>query len=157
METLEFPFHKGARTALYVAAALCIVLVCAAPIGAYFIFRVSRGKVSVDGAKLRAEGLLTDEIQFSEVERLGLLKIPLVARGIGGALARMKLNNMDHGVNLVAKLRSGKNVKLLLNQYERHEQIIERVKQACPGVPLEEIPMGLLTWKWPEPSARIAG
>src|SRR5258706_12848804 len=118
METAEFPFHKGARMSLYVAAALCIVLVCAAPIGAYFIWRVSKGKVSVDGTRVRAEGLLTDEIVFADVERLGILKIPLGARGIGGALARMKLNNMDYGVNLVAKLRTGKNVKFLLNQYE---------------------------------------
>jgi hypothetical protein len=155
METVDFPFHKGARTSLYVAAGLCILLVCAAPIGLYFIWRVRKGKVSIDGTRIRAEGLMTDEIQFSDVERLGILKIPLVARGIGGALARMKLNNMDHGVNLVAKLRSGKNVKFLLNQYENHEQIIERVKHACPTVPVEEIPMGMLTWKWPEPAPRL--
>ncbi len=65
----------------------------------------------------------------------------------------MKLDNMDYGVNLVAKLKSGKNVKFLLNQYENHGLIIERVKQALPSVPLEEIPMGMLTWKWPERAA----
>ena len=157
METLEYPFHKGARTSLYVAAGLCILLVCAAPIGLYFIWRVSKGKVTIDGTKIRAEGLLTDEILFADVERLGILRVPMVAGGIGGALARMKLNNMDTGVNLVAKLRNGKNVKFLLNQYENHEQIIEKVKQRCPSVQLEEIPMGMLTWKWPEQNQRLVG
>ncbi|MBL8952972.1 MAG: hypothetical protein JNK82_19500 [Myxococcaceae bacterium] len=153
MEATEYPFHKGARTSLYVAAGLCILLVCAAPIGAYFIWRVMKGKVIIDSQKIRAEGMLTDEIVFSDVERVGLLRIPMVAGGIGGMLARMKLNNMDHGINLVARLNNGKDVKFLLNQYENHEQIIERVKQALPTKQLEEIPMGMLTWKWPERAA----
>ncbi|MBK7857234.1 MAG: hypothetical protein IPJ65_01165 [Archangiaceae bacterium] len=152
METIEYPFHKGARTSLYVVAALCIILVCAAPIGLFFIWRVSKGKVSIDSTRIRADGLMSDEIAFADVERLGILKIPLGGAGLGRALARLKLDNMDHGVNLVARLKSGKNVKFLLNQYERHGEIIEKVKQACPSVPMEEIPMGLLTWKWPEPA-----
>lgn len=153
METLEYPFHKGARTSLYVAAALCILLVCAAPIGFYFIWRIGKGKVTIDGQKIRADGLMSDEIQWSEVDRLGLLHIPMVARGVGGMLARMKLNNMDTGINLVARLKSGKDVKFLLNQYENHDQIIEKVKQACPSVPMETIPMGVFSWKWPEKAA----
>jgi hypothetical protein len=153
MEPAEFPFHKGARTSLYVAAALCILLVCAAPIGAYFIWRIGRAKVTIDGVRIRADGLLSDEIVFADVARLGIVNIPMVARGIGGMLARMKLNNMDYGVNLVAKLHSGKNVKFLLNQYENHEQIIERVQQACPSIRIEQIPMGVFTWKWPEVTA----
>jgi hypothetical protein len=153
METAEFPFHKGARTALYVAGGLCIILICAAPIGLYFIWRTMKGKVIIDRERIRAEGLMTDEIVFADVERLGLLNVPMVARGIGGMLARMKLDNMDYGVNLVAKLKSGKNVKFVLNQYEKHGEIIERVKQACPNVPMETIAMGLLTWKWPERAA----
>jgi hypothetical protein len=152
METAEYRFHRGARTSLYIAAALCIVLVCAAPIGLYFIWRVSRGKVFVDAQRIRAEGLLTDEIQFAEVERLGILKIPLGGAGVGRLLARLKLDNMDYGVNLVARLKSGKDVKFLLNQYENHAQILEQVQKACPQLPLEDIPMGMLTWKWPERS-----
>ena len=153
METVEYPFHKGARTSLYIAAALCIILVCAAPIGLYFIYRVSKGKVTIDAQKLRAEGLMTDEIVFAEVDRLGVVNIPNVARGIGGMLARMKLDNMDYGVNLVAKLKSGKDVKFLVNQYENHQAIVEKVKQALPNVPMETIPMGIFTWKWPERAA----
>lgn len=150
METAEYPFHKGARTSLYIAAALCILLVCAAPIGFYFIYRVQKGKVSIDAQKIRAEGLMTDEIVFADVERIGILNIPNVARGIGGLLARMKLDNMDYGVNLVARLKNGKDVKFLLNQYENHKAIVEKVKQAVPSLPMEEIPMGVFSWKWPE-------
>ena len=149
-DVAEYPFHKGARTSLDIAAGLCILLVCAAPIGAYFIWRVMKGRVVIDAEKIRAEGMMTDEIVFAEVERIGIVKIPMVAGGIGGYLARMKLDHMDYGVNLVAKLNNGKNVKFLLNQYENHGQIIERVKQALPTKQLEDIPMGLLTWKWPE-------
>ena len=153
METVEFPFHKGARTSLYIAAALCILIVCAAPIGAYFIWRVMKGKITIDSQKIRAEGLMTDEIVWAEVERIGLLNIPLGGAGIGRMLARMKLDNMDYGVNLVAKLKNGKDVKFLLNQYENHGQIIDKVKQATPNLTMEEIPMGLLSWKWPERAA----
>jgi hypothetical protein len=149
METVEYPFHKGARTSLYIAAALCIILVCAAPIGLYFIYRVSKGKVTIDSQKLRAEGLMTDEIVFADVDRLGVVNIPMVARGIGGMLARMKLDNMDYGVNLVARLKNGKDVKFLVNQYENHQAIIDKVKQALPNVPIETIPMGIFSWKWP--------
>jgi hypothetical protein len=152
-DVAEFPFHKGARTSLYIAGALLILIICAAPIGAYFIWRTVKGKISVDARRIRAQGLLTDEIVFSEVDRLGLLEIPLGGAGIGRMLARMKLDNMDYGVNLVAKLKNGKNVKFLLNQYENHQAIIEKVKQACPQVPMETIPMGILTWKWPERAA----
>lgn len=150
METIEFPFHKGARTSLYIAAALCILIVCAAPIGAYFIWRTMKGKVSIDSQKIRAEGLMTDEIVFADVERLGILNIPLGGAGFARMLARAKLDNMDYGVNLVAKLKNGKDVKFLLNQYENHGQIIDKVKAACPNIPMEEVPMGILSWKWPE-------
>jgi hypothetical protein len=146
----QYPFHKGARTALYVAGALLILLLCTFPIGAFIIWRVGKARVTVSGTGLRAEGILTDELQFADVERIGILKVPLVARGIGGSLARMKLNNMDEGVNLVARLRGGKTVKFLLNQYERHEEIIEKVRAALPGLELEQVTMGALTWKWPE-------
>lgn len=153
METLEYPFHKGARTSLYIAAALCILIVCAAPIGAYFIWRVMKGKITIDSQKIRAEGLMTDEFAWADVDRMGLLNIPMVARGIGGLLARMKLDNMDYGVNLVARLKNGKDVKFLLNQYERHQEIVEKVKLALPNVPMETIPMGIFSWKWPEKTA----
>lgn len=150
MDAIEYPFHKGARTSLYIAAGLCILLVCAAPIGAYFIWRVLKGKVTLDGQKLRAEGLMTDEFAWADVDRIGLLNIPMAARGLGGVLARMKLDNMDYGVNLVARLKNGKDVKFLVNQYERHPEIVEKVKQHLKHLPMETIPMGLLTWKWPE-------
>lgn len=150
LDDTEFPMHKGAKTSLYIAGALCILLVCAAPIGLYFIWRTSKGRVLLNRTRIRAEGLMNDEIVFADVERIGLLNIPMVARGIGGMLARIKLDNMDYGVNLVARLKNGKDVKFVLNQYQDHGRIIDRVKEALPALKMEEIPMGVFTWKWPE-------
>ena len=77
-----------------------------------------------------------------------MLRIPIVARGIGGALARMMVGG-DYGINLVVRTKAGKDVKLIASQYERHDEIIQKVAQAC-GKDLEQMPMGMFTWSWPQ-------
>ena len=151
-DVLEFPFHKAAKGSLYVAAFLCIILIIAAPLGIYFIYRIGKAKVSISPTGVRAEGLLTDSFEFADVARLGLLKVPIVARGAGAALARAKLGGLDYGLNLVVKTKAGKQIKFITNQYERHEELIAKVKQSVP-VPCEEIQMGLFGMKWPEKTA----
>ncbi len=151
-DVVEFPFHKAAKGSLYVAAVLCILLVIAAPLGIYFLFRIGKAKVSISPTGLKAEGLLTDSFEFADVARLGLLKIPVVARGAGAALARAKLGGLDYGLNLVVKTRAGKQIKFITNQYERHDEMIAKVKQAVP-VPCDEITMGMFGLKWPEKAA----
>lgn len=149
MNELEFPVHKPGRTSLTVAAVLLMILCVTIPVGIYFLVRLRSMRVIVRPGGLEARGLVTDEVDFDQVERFGVLRIAVVARGIGGYLAKMKLNHMDEGVNLVFKLKNGKTVKFLANQYERHDELIEQVSRAV-RVPREEISMGLLTWKWPE-------
>ena len=149
MDTIEYQMHKGARTALYVAAALIALFCITVPIAAYLIWRISKARVVLSPSSVVAYGMTTDEIVFSEVERIGVLRVPVVARGVGGVLARMKLGNMDVGLNLVAKLTNGKTVKFIVNQYERHEDLLSRVGQSVQK-PMEQMQMGLFTWKWPE-------
>ena len=149
MDAVEYPMHKGARTSLYVVAGLLVLLCFTIPFAVYVFLRVRSAKVRVTASGLEARGLLTTTVAFDEVERAGVLRIPLVARGVGGALARMKLDNMDEGVNLVFRLRGNKDVKVLANQFENHRELIERVRGSV-RVPLEEIKMGVFGWKWPE-------
>ncbi|MBL8920494.1 MAG: hypothetical protein JNJ54_16640 [Myxococcaceae bacterium] len=145
----EFRMHKGARTALNISAALLLLLCITIPVAAWFFYRVTRAKVTVRPDGLTAEGLLTDSVQFDDVERFGVLRIPLAARGIGAVLANMKLDNMGEGVNLVFRLKNGKDVKFIANQYERHAELIELVSKSVRA-PRENLTMGVLSWKWPE-------
>ena len=145
----EFRMHKGARTALIITGVLLCVLCVTIPFAVWIFYRVSRAKVTVRPDGLDAQGLMTDSVQFDDVERFGVLRIPLAARGLGAVLANMKLDNMGEGVNLVFRLKDGKDVKFIANQYERHAELIELVSKSV-RVPRETITMGLLSWKWPE-------
>ena len=149
----EYPFHKGARGALYFAAVLCIFLIVTIPFAAWCFYRIGKAKVTITRTGVRAQGLImTDAFDFADVARIGTLKIPLAARGIGGAVANAKLKGLGYGLNLVVKTKAGKEVKFITNQYENHEELIERISKAVP-VPLEEVQMGILSHKWPERAA----
>lgn len=149
MNELEFPLHKPARTSLTVVAVLLMLLCVTFPAAIYLLVRLSQMKVKLTATGLEALGFLTDTVQFDQVERFGVLHVPVVAGGLGGYLARMKLNHMSEGLNLVFLLKNGKTVKFIANQYERHDELINKVA-ASVRVPREEIQMGLFNWKWPE-------
>ena len=144
----EYPMHKSAKTALRITGALLFLPVMTAPIGAYFLYRVGRAKVTITPTGVKADGLTSTKFEFADVARFGLLKIPLAGKGVAGALAQSKLGGLDYGLNVVVQTRSGKNIKFVTNQYERHEDMIAQITQAIP-VPREELTMGALTWKWP--------
>ncbi len=152
MEAIDFPMHKGARTSLIVVGVLLCLLCFTIPFGIYIFIRIGSCRVRLTSSGLEARGLVTDLVNFDDVERVGVLRVPVVARGIGGMLARMKLDNMNEGVNLVFRLRNGKDVKFAANQYERHQEMLEKVA-ASVRKPMETITMGLLSWKWPERTA----
>lgn len=146
----SYPFHKGAKTALYIAAFLCILLIVSIPLAAWLFYRVSVARVYITRTGVKAEGLImSDVFDFANVDRIGLLQIPLAARGLGAVIADMKLKNMGYGLNLVVKTKAGKEVKFITNQYENHEELIEKVKAAV-GKPMETVTMGVFSAKWPE-------
>ena len=149
-DVAEFPFHKGAKGSLYLAAVLLSLLVVTIPLAIYFFFRIGKAKVAVSKTGVRAEGLmLTNDFEFADVARLGLLKVPFAVRGVGGVVARLKHGGLDYGLNVVVQTRSGYTVKFISNQYVRHEELIEKVKQSV-SVPCETVQMGLFSMKWPE-------
>lgn len=149
MATVEFPMHSRARTALNITGGLLVLLCVTIPFAIWVFYRVTKAKVTVTPEGLEATGLMTDTLRFDDVERFGVLRIPLAARGLGAVLANMKLDNMGEGVNLVFRLKNGKDVKFISNQYERHAELIELVTKSV-RVPREDLKMGLLSWKWPE-------
>ena len=145
----EYPMHKAAKTSLRIAGVLMCLPVMTAPIGIYFLFRVGKAKVTITPTGVKAAGLTSTGFEFADVARFGLLKIAVAGnKGVAGALAQSKLGGLDHGLNVVVQTRSGKNIKFVTNQYERHEDMIARITQAIP-VPREELEMGALSWKWP--------
>ena len=150
----EFPLHKGARGSFYFLAALLVLLFITIPFSIILIFRVSKAKVIVSrtGVKAISPLFTTDAFEFSDVARFGLLKVPLGGAGIGRAVANIKLGGLGYGLNIVVQTRAGKTIKFISNQYERHEELIAKLKQAIP-LPCEDITMGLLSMKWPERAA----
>ncbi|MCC6805958.1 MAG: hypothetical protein IT381_00930 [Deltaproteobacteria bacterium] len=146
METVEFRMHKGARVALYIAGALCFILVVAAPIGLWMILRAAGGKVIVSPTEVKAKGLLTTTINLHDVKRIGICLVPIAAKGIGGALAKMKVGG-DHGVNVCVMNGAGKTQKFIVSMYEDQEKIKAAITKIV-NKPYEDIPMGLLGIKW---------
>ncbi len=146
---MDFKMHKGARTALNISGGLLLLLCVTIPVAAWIFWRVSRAKVSLTSSSVIAEGLLTDTVNFDDVERFGVLRVPLMARGLGAVLANMKLDNMGEGVNVVFKLKNGNDVKFIANQYERHAELIDELARRV-RVPKETLSMGLVSHKWPE-------
>ncbi len=146
----EYPLHKNGRTSFIVVSVLLCILCVTVPVALWVLSRLGKMKVALRSDGLEAIGaFLTDEVSWDDVERFGILRIAVVAGGLGGYFARMKLNHMNEGVNVVFRLKSGKDVKFVANQYEDWEKLIEDIAGRVRA-PREEIPMGLLTWKWPE-------
>lgn len=148
-QPVEFPLHKPGRTSMVILAVLLMLLCVTVPFGLYLLVRMGSMRVRLSASSLEARGITTDVVEFDQVERFGVLRVPLVARGLGAVVARMKLDNMSEGVNLVFLLKSGKTVKFIANQFERHQDLVEQVTRLV-RVPREELTMGLMGPKWPE-------
>ena len=146
MET-EYPFHKGARVALYIVVALCVMLVFAIPFAIWIAIRTAGGKVVLSPSGVVAKGLLTTEFSYADVARLGRCKAPVLAKGIGGALAKQRVGG-DNAIHVVVKLRDGKTRKFIASSYEKYEEIMSKIQQAV-GRPYEELSMGAFGMKWP--------
>jgi hypothetical protein len=143
-----YPLHKGAKTALIVVCVLLVVLCVTIPLAAYFFYRVQTA-----GARLRRTGLTirslgTFEVEFGDIERLGVLTVPVVASGVGGALAKARVGG-EVATNLVVRTRAGKDKRVIISQFDKWDELLAEVKKSVQ-VPCEDIKMGLVTWKWPE-------
>ena len=146
MET-EYRLHGGARAALYIVSALCFILVVAIPIAIWVAIRTAGGKIVLSPNGVVAKGLLTTEFSYADVERLGTCKVPILAKGIGGALAKQRVGG-DNAINVVVKLKNNKTRKIIASSYEKYEEIMATISQRI-GKPYEQLTMGAFGMKWP--------
>jgi len=146
MET-EYRFHQGARIALYIVVGLCTFLVFAIPFAIWIAIRTAGGKVVLSPSGVVAKGLLTTEFSYADVARLGRCKAPVLAKGVGGALARQRVGG-DNAIHVVVKLKDGKTRKFIASSYEKYEEIMAKISQGV-GKPYEQLTMGAFGMKWP--------
>jgi hypothetical protein len=146
----DYPFHKGARSAYNVTGVLCCLLVVGIPLGIWIFMRAAAARVTLTGTGLEAKGVFsTRKIEFADIDRLGMLKVPITAPGIGGALARQKVGGGD-GIHLVARTKDGTNWNFLASMYEGMDDIFNAVSSAT-GKPVEPVTAGLMgvsSTKW---------
>jgi hypothetical protein len=148
---IVYPFHSGARSAHYVVGVLLCLLIITIPIGIWIMIAASRARVEVRQDAVVARFLTTVRIPFAEVSRLGYLNVQIIARGIGGVLARKKVGG-DVAVNLCVIDTRGKQRKFMVSMYENYQDVLQRVSWATQK-PLEPLTVGLLAPKWPEAPA----
>src|SRR5262249_13120695 len=96
MEPIVYPLHKGAVSALTAAGVLLILLIVTAPFGIWIIYRARNGSVVLGETSIVARAIGTVRIDLTQVDRIGIAKIPVVrgggvGGGIGAALARKKV------------------------------------------------------------------
>jgi len=147
----EFKLHKGARMALNVAGVLCILLIIAAPFGIWILVRVAGGKLQLSQNGVVGKALTTVSFDYKDVDRIGICMVPIIARGIGGALAKAKVGG-DYGTNVCVMLKTGKKKMITVSMYEDHKGAMEAISQAV-GKPYEELKMGAFGVKWPDRAA----
>lgn len=150
-----YPFHSGARTAYIITAVLCLFLFVTIPLSIWIFIRLGACKVTVTSTGVNAKGIFSNiDIPFAEVQRLGYLQVPVIARGIGGVIARKKVGG-DNATHLCVMDSKGKTRKFMASMYENHHDMFNRVSWATQR-PVEQLEVGLVSPKWPPAQAPMA-
>ncbi len=144
---MTFPLHGGARGAYMVLGVLLCLLIVGIPFAIWAFIARSRGRVDVRGMEVVSVGFFTRRLDLSRARRLGVLHVPVYARGIGGAIARRKVGG-DQAVHLCTMDEQGRKANMLVSMYERFPEIIQ-YGQRVTGLPLEDVQVGALGPKWP--------
>jgi hypothetical protein len=139
--------HRGARFAYTIVGILLVILVITIPFAIWVFIGSARARIELTGSELIARGFYTKRWSLPSLRRLGVLSVPIVARGIGAALARKKCGG-DAGIHLCAIDDRGRKLKIMVSMFERYPEIINRVS-ATVRLPLEEVKMGAFGPKWP--------
>jgi hypothetical protein len=145
--SLIFPMHAGAHTAFNVVGVLLILLFVTIPVAIWVFIRSARGRIEISGSEVILRSLFTRRWTLANIRRLGVLAVPIYARGIGGALARKKVGGKD-AIHLCAIDDRGRKSTLLVSMFERYPEIIDHVA-AVTRLPVEEVKVGALGPKWP--------
>ena len=152
METLEYRLHKGARVALNTVGVLCVLLVIAIPVAIWVFVRVAGGKVVLSAQGVLAKGLGTTQFAYSEVARLGVCRVPINAKGIGGILAKKRVGG-DEAIRVVIIDTRGRKKGFIVSSYDKWEEILMKISERV-GKPYEKLEIGAFGVKWPETSAQ---
>ncbi len=151
METLEYPFQKGARTALKITGILCCLLIIGIPIGIWIIIRAGGGKVILSGQGVVAKALGTTQFAYSDVARLGVCRIPIPAKGIAGALARQKVGG-NEAVRVQIIDTKGRKRGFIVSSYDKWDEIMMKISERT-GKSYEKVEVGAFGMKWPDAGA----
>jgi hypothetical protein len=143
-----FRFHGGARGALTIVGILLVFLVVTIPVSVWIFIRSAMGRIEIAGSQLIARGLFTKRWDLTRIRRLGVLSVPVYARGIGGVLARRKVGG-NHAIHLCTIDDRKKKSTVLVSMYERYPDIINQVSMMT-RLPVEELKVGAFGPKWPE-------
>ncbi|MBT8493387.1 MAG: PH domain-containing protein [Deltaproteobacteria bacterium] len=146
-----YPMSSGAKMAYTVVGVLLCILILTIPVGIYFIIRARGGRVEVTGEGITARGIGTTTIGWADTTRLGVLEVRVVARGIGGWLARKKTGGPT-AYHLCACDRSGKTRYFMASSYDGWQNLIQQAA-ATRQLPLETMSMGWKGPKWPDTAA----
>jgi hypothetical protein len=144
---MTFPLHAGARGAYMVLGVLLCLLIVGIPFAVWAFIARSRGRIDVRGMEIVSIGFFTRRLDLSRARRLGVLHVPVYARGIGGAIARRKVGG-DQAVHLCTMDEQGRKANMLVSMYERFPEIIQ-YGQRVTGLRLEDVQVGALGPKWP--------
>lgn len=147
--SLEYPLHEGARSSLVITAISCIVTVLALPLGLWILFRLLNAGVVISQSSVVARGAFrTVSFDLEDVARLGVMEVPITARGPGGALVRRRVGG-DRAFHLLVRTRSGKTRRFIVSSYENFQDIVSEVILRTRK-PCETIRVGFFGPKWPE-------
>jgi hypothetical protein len=146
MQPVVYPLHAGAKAALNVTAFLLILLVITIPFAVYVFVRTAGGRIEVTGDELIFRNLVTKRWKLASLRRLGVLAVPIIARGIGGSLARKKVGG-DKAIHLCAIDDRGRKMNVLISMFERHQEIVQQVA-GITRLPVEEVKSGAFGPKW---------
>jgi hypothetical protein len=146
-QPLVFRMHKGARTALNVVGVLLVLLFVTIPFAIWVFVRTAGARIEITGDELIFRNLLGKRWKLASLRRIGVLSVPVIARGIGGTLARKKVGG-DHAIHLCAIDDRQKKSNVLISMFERHPEIIQHVA-AMTRLQVEEVRSGALGPKWP--------
>ena len=147
METLEYPLIKGARSALNIVGVLCVLLIIGIPVAIWVFVRVAGAKVVLSAQGVLAKGLGSTQFAYNEVARLGVCRVPITAKGLGGVLARKRVGG-NEAIRLVIKNSQGKQKSFIVSSYDKCDEIMAKISERV-GKPFENMETGAFGVKWP--------
>jgi len=149
MGVTTYPLSDGSRRATRTTAVLCMLTVIGMPIAIWLLVRLKSAKLTIGPDSVVVRNWATTTIPLAEVVRIGVLRVKIIAVGIGGRIARQRCGG-DSAIHLCFKLQSGAERKFMVSPFENHERIAQAIA-ARVGRPLEPVAgVGALGGlKWP--------